>query len=172
MSPTEAVDLGSMTYRIHLALDYAHDAAARAKVEQAIVTPFAALPAVTAADWEMLDRKQLHARWSDRQIEQADLVIMLVGKLTYTRPLIRREISSAVRLQKPIFGLYVDPKLNGLNCPSPFSYVMAGNTGTRYQIHALPTSDLSAYLRQCIEEILPVPAERRAASSAGGTLLI
>lgn len=161
-----------MHYRVHLALDYARDIAARSQMERAIKSPFIALPAVSPADWDQLDRKRLQERWTDRQIEQADVVILLVGKLTYSRPLVRREISTAAKLQKPMFGLYVDPKLTGLSCPNPFSYVMSGSTGYRYQIHALPTSDVDAYVRQCIEEVLPVPSQRRAPSSAGGTVLI
>jgi hypothetical protein len=153
-------------------LDYARDADARARIEQQIKSPFAAMPAIAAGDWEQLERKRLQQRWSDHQIERADVVILLVGRLTYSRPLVRCEISKAAKLQKPMFGIYVDPKATGLTCPNPFSYVMAGSTGFRYQIHALPTEEVDAYLRQCIEEVLPHPPERRAASSSGGTVLI
>lgn len=161
-----------MHYRVHLSLDYARDIAARTHIEQLIKPPFAVLPAISAEDWDLLDRKRLQQRWSDRQLELADVVIVLVGRLSYSRPLVRHEISKAAKLQKPMFGIYVGEKASGITCPNPFSYVMSGSTGFRYQIHPLPTSEVEAYMRQCIDEVLPAPTQRRANTSAGGSALV
>ena len=154
-----------MTLRVHFSFDYKRDLAAySALCSQLDPQQFEVLPMLPRDAW----RKTVEGgaagvkAWLERQIGIAQLVVVLVGGLTYTRPLVRLEIAAAVRASKPMFGVYVPGKERGSGlAQNPFSYVTAsavGGKATNHRIYVLPPDGIDGMFARWVAEAISVKA--------------
>jgi MTH538 TIR-like domain (DUF1863) len=92
-----------------------------------------ALPYLEPEAWDRLTRAgdDFVMRWVDKQILAAQAVVVLIGRQTYARPLVRCEISKAAKLQRKMFGVNIrglvddDGGERGAS-ENPFDYIVTG----------------------------------------------
>lgn len=123
---------GNMKLRVHFSMDFQNDFEKFTVIRDTMhgdrVEP---LPFMQADAWDRLTRvgDDFVTRWIDKQVTAADAVVVLIGARTYTRALVRYEISKAFKLHRPMIGISLRGISNG-HCTalsgkieSPFDYV-------------------------------------------------
>lgn len=85
-------------------------------------------------DWEKVKRGGDTAieRWIENQLKYKQIVIVLIGSQTASRPWVLYEISRAYKLGKPLMGIYINglKNLDGRTSAkgrNPFDYVNGAN---------------------------------------------
>ena len=60
-------------------------------------------------DWEQIKRSgdKFIQNWIDKQMEQCDCVIVLIGEKTHTRKWVKYEVKRAKELGIPLFGIFI-----------------------------------------------------------------
>lgn len=126
-----------MKLRVHFSMNFQDDfekfTGIRETLKDGRVEP---LPFMQADAWDRLTRAgdDFVMRWIDKQITAANAVIVLIGARTYTRALVRYEISRAFKLHRPIIGISLCgiPNSDGTalsgRIENPFDYVTVGQS--------------------------------------------
>ena len=134
-------------FRVHFSLHFERDFAKFEHISKQLDPRRAeALPFLDQGAWSRLTRAgdDFVARWFEKQIESAHVIVVLIGAQTYTRALIRYELSRAATRQRAMFGVNLcgitnqDGTVETAKGPSPFDYIAADDTKShpaRYPIH-------------------------------------
>jgi hypothetical protein len=135
--------------QIHFSVDYDMDEPAMLAIRQLLDRDLHhALPDLPHEMRRLAGASGLEAQkvWAARRIRRADLVVVLVGRETYAKPLIRHEIAVADAMTKPMFGL--DVTTEPPTPPNPFSYAVSthGRKVRPYTVHRLSSDRPSVSL--------------------------
>lgn len=135
-----------MKFRIHFTLHFERDFEKFEHVVSRLDPQLVeALPYLDHGAWDRLKRggDDFVARWFDRQLESAHLVVVLIGAQTYARGLVRYELSRAARRQRAMFGVNLcgipnrDGAIDKIKGANPFDYIPANNTKGRPDVYTV-----------------------------------
>jgi hypothetical protein len=153
--------------KIHFAVDYENDSPAVAGVRALLDSgEHTVLPVMPIKLRRMTGSDGVAAakRWISSRLNEAELVIVLVGRATYAKPLVRFEIAAAAALSKPMFGL--DVTTEAPPPPNPFAYVVTdrGRAIRGYPFHRLshdnPVVSLSDFVHIATRHINTTRTDR------------
>lgn len=146
--------------QIHFSVDHDADGPAVPGVRALLDSKqHRALPEMPAELQQLVGSIGLEAQklWVTRAINIADIVVVIVGRGTYARPLIRHEIAIADAMAKPMFG--IDVTTEAPSPPNPFAYVVStqGRKIKPYPVHKLakekPDVSLSDFLHMAARHL-------------------